>query len=36
VSAILSSLFLFNLDNTIVGDIQPAIAKTFEDVGKLP
>jgi hypothetical protein len=36
VSAILSSLFLFNLDNTIVGDIQPAITETFEDVGKLP
>jgi hypothetical protein len=36
VSAILSSLFLFSLDNTIVADIQPAIAETFEDVGELP
>ena len=36
VSTILSTLFLFNLDNTIVADIQPAIAETFEDVGKLP
>jgi hypothetical protein len=34
-SAIFSSLFLFALDNTIVADIQPAIAETFEDVGKL-
>jgi hypothetical protein len=35
VSAILSSLFLFALDNTIVADIQPAIVETFDDVGKL-
>jgi hypothetical protein len=36
VSTTLSFLFLFALDNTIVADIQPAIAETFEDVGKLP
>lgn len=35
VSAILSSLFLFALDNTIVADIQPAIVETIGDVGKL-
>jgi len=35
VSAILSSLFLFALDNTIVADIQPAIVETFDNVRKL-
>jgi hypothetical protein len=35
VSAILSSLFLYALDNTIVANIQPAIVETFEDVGEL-
>lgn len=35
VSAILSSLFLFALNNTIVADIQPTIVETFNDVGKL-
>ena len=36
VSAVLSSCFLFALDNTIVADIQPAIVEKFNDVGKLP
>jgi hypothetical protein len=36
VISILSSIFLFSLDNTIVADIQPAIVETFGDVGKLP
>jgi len=35
VSAILSSLFLFALDNTIVADIQPAIVEAFDNIGKL-
>lgn len=35
VSAILSSTFLFALDNTIVADIQPAIITHFGDVSKL-
>jgi hypothetical protein len=36
VISILSSIFLFALDNTIVADIQPAIVETFGSVGKLP
>lgn len=36
VVSILSSIFLFSLDNTIVADIQPAIVETFGDIGKLP
>lgn len=35
VSAILNSLFLSALNNTIVADIQPAIVETFGDIGKL-
>ena len=35
VGAILSSTFLFALDNTIVANIQPAIVNHFEDVSKL-
>jgi hypothetical protein len=35
VSAILSSLFLFALNNTIVADIQPAIVEAFNNIGKL-
>lgn len=35
VLAILSSTFLFALDNTIVADIQPAIVTHFNDVSKL-
>jgi hypothetical protein len=35
VCAILNSLFLFALNNTIVADIQPAIVETFGDIGKL-
>ena len=35
VSAILSSTFLFSLDNTIVADIQPAIVREFGSVDKL-
>lgn len=36
VVAVLSSCFLFALDNTIVADIQPAIVERFDDIGKLP
>ncbi|KAI9859548.1 MAG: hypothetical protein M1824_003714 [Vezdaea acicularis] len=36
VVSILSSTFLFALDNTIVADIQPAIIERFGDIGKLP
>jgi hypothetical protein len=35
VSAVLSSLFLFALDNTIVADVQSAITETFGDIGKI-
>ena len=35
VLSILSSTFLFSLDNTIVADIQPAIVKDFESIEKL-
>jgi Major Facilitator Superfamily len=36
VVAILSSIFLFSLDNTIVAVIQPPVVETFGAVGKLP
>jgi MFS family permease len=36
VISILSSIFLFSLDNTIVADIQPSIVETLGKVGKLP
>jgi predicted MFS family arabinose efflux permease len=36
VVSILSSIFLFSLDNTIVADIQPAIVEEFGSVNKLP
>lgn len=36
VFAILSSCFLFALDNTIVADVQPAIVERFDDIEKLP
>ncbi|KAI9650914.1 hypothetical protein NHQ30_000949 [Ciborinia camelliae] len=35
VAAILSSTFLFALDNTIVADVQPDIVVTFNDIAKL-
>ena len=35
VFSILSSTFLFSLDNTIVADIQPAIVRDFGSVEKL-
>ena len=35
VLSILSSTFLFSLDNTIVADIQPAIVRQFSSVDKL-
>lgn len=35
VTAILSSTFLFALDNTITANVQPAIESTFNDVGRL-
>lgn len=34
--SILSSTFLFALDNTIVADVQPAIVKRFGSIDKLP
>ena len=36
VLAILSSTFLFALDNTIVADVQPAIVLHFNDIANLP
>ncbi|KAL8971655.1 MAG: hypothetical protein Q9183_000944 [Haloplaca sp. 2 TL-2023] len=36
MTAILSTTFLFALDNTIVADIQPAIVNQFNDVTRLP
>lgn len=36
VLSVLSSTFLFALDNTIVADIQPAIVLHFNDIGNLP
>ncbi|KAH0548215.1 hypothetical protein GP486_008069 [Trichoglossum hirsutum] len=36
VLAILSSTFLFALDNTVVADVQPTIVERFGDIGKLP
>ena len=36
VIAILSSVFLFSLDQTIVADVQPAIVSHFGAVEKLP
>jgi hypothetical protein len=36
VISILSSIFLFSLDNTIVADVQPAIVEDFGDVARLP
>ncbi|KAI9677145.1 MAG: hypothetical protein M1829_002719 [Trizodia sp. TS-e1964] len=36
VLSILSSTFLFALDNTIVADVQPAIVERFGDISKLP
>lgn len=34
--AVLSSIFLFALDNTIVADVQPKIVDTFHETNKLP
>lgn len=36
VLSILSSTFLFSLDNTIVADVQPAIVRRFNATDKLP
>lgn len=36
VISILSSTFLFALDNTIVADVQPAIVERFDSITKLP
>ncbi|KAK2759174.1 hypothetical protein FQN54_003274 [Arachnomyces sp. PD_36] len=36
VIAILSSIFLYSLDNTIVADISPAVVNRFGDTVKLP
>ena len=35
VAAILSSTFLFSLDNTVVTDVQPTIARQFGSIDKL-
>lgn len=35
VLTILSSTFLFSLDNTVVADVQSPVVKTFDEVGKL-
>lgn len=36
VASILSSTFLFALDNTVVADIQPRIIQSFGEIPKLP
>ena len=36
VISVLSSIFLFALDNTIVADVQPKIVATLGDIAKLP
>ena len=36
VLSILSSTFLFSLDNTIVADVQPPIVRQFQSTEKLP
>ena len=36
VAAILSSVFLFSLDQTIVADVQPDIVNHFHAVSQLP
>ena len=36
VLSILTTTFLFGLDNTIVADVQPAIVERFESISKLP
>lgn len=36
VVSMLSSIFLFSLDNTIVADIQHAVVEEFDDISKLP
>jgi len=36
VISILSSTFLFALDNTVVADVQPKIILEFNEIDKLP
>lgn len=36
IAAILSSIFLFALDNTVTANLQPSIVDTFHDVSRLP
>ena len=36
VVAIISSMFLFGLDQTITADVQPAIIDRFDEIDKLP
>ena len=36
VLSLLSSIFLFALDNTVVADVQPSIIKTLGEIEKLP
>jgi len=35
VATIISSTFLFSLDNTIIADVQPKIVEAFGEVGEL-
>lgn len=36
IFSILSAIFLFALDNTIVADVQPKIVDSFGEINKLP
>lgn len=36
VISLLSSMFLFALDNTVLADVQPSIIHTFGNIDKLP
>lgn len=36
VVSVISSIFLFALDNTIVADVQPRVVETLGDIDKLP
>ena len=36
VLSLLSSIFLFALDNTVVADVQPSVIKTLGEIEKLP
>ena len=36
ITSVLSSIFLFALDNTIVADVQPRVVKELGEIDKLP